>query len=565
MDYIVNKHNTDKEKYDNLIKSGLKSILSKIYANRKVGDIESTMFNPKKSIIPSTKLLNCLNMVYILSDIIQTKKRILIVADYDCDGATACTIGMKGLLALGANIDYMVPNRFKHGYGLTDTIIEEVMTTHKIKPDYILTVDNGIASHVGILKAKEYGIEVLVTDHHLAADTLPEALCIVNPNQHDCTFPSKNLAGCGVIYYIVKTLESYMTQKNLLPENYKKPILEDILALGTIADVVKLDLNNRNLVRMGMEIIKNNKANPGIKALFEISNRNIYRATTMDLGFSIGPRLNAAGRMDDMSVGIKCLLANTYSEALEYAKKLHDLNEERKNKQEEMVDIANNFINHNNLTQVVYDPDFHEGIIGIVAGKIKEQKYAPTIVFSNVEDNDELLKGSGRSIDGFHLRDGIDIIYKRKPHIIAKFGGHSMAAGLTIYKKYLNEFIEEFEAVAKEVLTEDLLQKNLFVDADINEHPLDLNIVKQLNNEIWGSGFETPLFQGQFDIIEQTILKDAHLKIKIKYQNEIIDAMLFGCNQKINDKKVDMVFSANVNFFRNEENLQFLIKQINSI
>ena len=462
MDYIVNKHNTDKEKYDNLINSGLKSILSKIYANRKVGDIESTMFNPKKSIIPSTRLLNCLDMVYILSDIIQKQKRILIVADYDCDGATACTIGMKGLLALGANIDYMVPNRFKHGYGLTDTIIEEVMATHKIKPDYILTVDNGIASHVGILKAKEYGIEVLVTDHHLAADTLPEALCIVNPNQHDCTFPSKNLAGCGVIYYIVKTLESYMKQKNLLPENYKKPVLEDILALGTIADVVKLDLNNRNLVRMGMEIIKNNKANPGIKALFEISNRNIYRATTMDLGFSIGPRLNAAGRMDDMSVGIKCLLANTYSEALEYAKKLHDLNEERKNKQEEMVDIANNFINHNNLTQVVYDPDFHEGIIGIVAGKIKEQKYAPTIVFSNVEDNDELLKGSGRSIDGFHLRDGIDIIYKRKPHIIAKFGGHSMAAGLTIYKKHLNEFIEEFEAVAKEVLTEDLLQKKSF-------------------------------------------------------------------------------------------------------
>lgn len=544
-----------------LIEAGINPYVARALARRGVDDPKIAKGDYR--IAPFNQLKGIQQLSGILADAIQHQQPIAVVADYDCDGATACTVAVTGLRALGANVTYLVPNRFEHGYGLTPSVVD-LVAERKPKPRWIVTVDNGIASNAGVKHANDLGIGVLVTDHHLPGPELPAAAAIVNPNQPGCPFPSKNLAGCGVMYYVLAATHTLLAQRNALPN---RPVLADwldIVALGTVADVVKLDANNRWLVRQGLARIRQGQTRPGVQALFEVSKRNAAMATGQDFGFSLGPRINAAGRLKDMSIGIQCLLSDTDAEAAHLAQQLYDLNEERKTIEGDMKEAALNEIDlsgqEGRFTRVVYGDTFHEGVIGIVAGRIKEDANTPVVVFAPAAEGD-LIKGSGRSIPGLHLRDALDLVHKRGNELLTKFGGHAMAAGLTLPKAKLPLFMELFESVVKELMGGQLQEKVLWVDGELPPEALDVQTAGALSDEVWGQGFEEPVWLGDFRIEDASLVgKDKnHLRMRVSIGDRTLDAMQFFCEDLPNSTRTQLAYKLSLNEFRGNQSAQLLV------
>nr|WP_314900494.1 single-stranded-DNA-specific exonuclease RecJ [uncultured Deefgea sp.] len=535
--------------------AGFSPLHAKLYAARGIESAKD-LEHELKHLLPFTQLKNAEAMGARLADAIAAGQRMLIVGDYDCDGATATTLGMKGLAAFGAKIDFIVPNRFEYGYGLTPEI---VALAAERQPDIIITVDNGIASHAGVEAARELGIEVLITDHHLPADTLPNAL-IVNPNQPECEFPSKNLAGVGVMFYVLMALRAELRGRGAFTDSAEPNLAQwlDIVALGTVADVVKLDANNRILVEQGLKRMRSGRASPGIMALFAAAGRYYGRASCFDLGFALGPRLNAAGRLDDMSFGINTLLAATEETALPLAKELDQLNRARREIEHGMREEAELALSsvavEDSFSICLYNTDWHQGVVGIVASRMKDRFNRPTIVFAN--GNDDEIKGSGRSIPGLHLRDALDLVSKRHPHLIRKFGGHAMAAGLSLNVNDFAAFKSAFEAVCRELLDEAALTRVLETDGELPEDAFVLETAEALDKQVWGQGFPAPVFQGVFRVVEQRIVGEKHSKLKLATKMGIVvEAMQFNWCEPI-PMDCLAVYKISVNEFRGERMLQ---------
>lgn len=542
-----------------LIQSGIAPLLARIYAARGI-DSPTQLDTDIKHLLPFNLLKDVEKMAGLLADAIADQKKLLVVADYDADGATACAVAMRGLSALGARVDFIVPNRFEYGYGLTPEIVQ---LAAKSSPDILLTVDNGIASVEGVAEARRLGMQVLVTDHHLPGDALPEALCIVNPNQPGCSFPSKNLAGVGVMFYVLMALRAKMRKRGAFADQAEPNLgnLLDLVALGTVADVVKLDDNNRILVQQGLQRIRAGRSCAGIQALLHVARRPAVRATAYEMGFIVGPRLNAAGRLEDMSLGICCLLTDDDAEAAEIATKLDALNHERRSIEADMQDSAlttlNTFDPEDGFSLSLFNEDWHQGVIGILASRLKDKFHRPVIAFARSRTGE--LKGSGRSIAGLHLRDALDLVSKRQPHLILKFGGHAMAAGLSIREEHLNDFRLAFEAVAHELLDTDALVKTIATDGSLNADEFSLNIARDLQRQVWGQGFPEPLFEGDFHVQTQRVVGEKHLKLKLSSPAGSFDAIRFFSADPAPDH-IHAVYSLSVNEYNGSESLQLIVR-----
>ena len=542
---------------------GLSAILARVLAARGIQD-SSQLDVSLARLIPPEKLTNASAMAVILADAIAANQSLLVVGDYDCDGATATAVAMRGLKSMGATVDYLVPNRFEYGYGLTPEI---VLLAAQQKPDIIITVDNGIASVEGVAKANALGIQVLVTDHHLPGDETPAASCMVNPNQRGCHFPSKNLAGVGVIFYVMLALRAELRKRGAFAEKPEPNLTEllDIVALGTVADLVKLDENNRILVEQGLRRIRAGKGCPAIRALMKLAGRDPSKANAQDLGFSVGPRLNAAGRLDDMSLGIACLISDDETAVQTMAQRLHAMNLERRSIEADMQEAANIALEdvdvRDRFSLSIYEPDWHQGVIGILASRIKEQYHRPVIAFAR--SNDGTLKGSGRSINGLHLRDALDLVSKRHPDLILKFGGHAMAAGLTIPEQGLETFRQVFEEVSASLLTPADLDAVIETDGSLSAHEVDWSVAEALDHQVWGQGFPPPLFGDAFIVKLQKVVGDRHLKLSLQKLDDdtgrLIDAIYFQ-QQEFLPQKVHVVYALQTNEFNGRQQVQLNIR-----
>jgi len=506
---------------DSLQSAGLTPLMSRLFAARGVADIAQVSVN-LSGLLPPHTLTNNRRMAGLLADAIQAGKKLLVIGDYDADGATATAVAVKGLRAFGADVGFLVPNRFEYGYGLTPEIVALAAAR---KPDLIITVDNGIASVDGVAAANALGMQVLITDHHLPGLETPQAACIINPNQHGCSFASKNLAGVGVMFYGLLALRAEFRERGVYAQQPEPNLTEllDLVALGTVADLVKLDENNRILVEQGLRRIRAGACCDGITALLRIAGREPAKATAQDLGFYAGPRLNAAGRLDDMTLGIQCLLAGSEAEAAQMAQQLHTLNLQRRSIEADMQDGANVALDEiemeNQYSISMFQADWHQGVIGILASRIKEQYHRPVIAFADAQqtiDGHGLLKGSGRSIPGLHLRDALDLLSKHQPDLILKFGGHAMAAGLTIKSDDFELFKHGFEAVVRSLITEADLESVLEVDGGLAVQDMTFQTAQLLENQVWGQGFAPPLFFGEFEVLAQRVLAEKHLKLTLK-------------------------------------------------
>ncbi|MGA2550594.1 MAG: single-stranded-DNA-specific exonuclease RecJ [Burkholderiaceae bacterium] len=504
-----------------LVEAGVSPLFARLFAARGVLDAAELNLELGQLLPPDT-LKNVEDAAKLLAAAIAADKKMVIVADYDCDGATACAVGVRGLRLFGAKIEYVVPNRFEYGYGLTPEIVR--LTHERFRPDLIITVDNGIASVEGALEARRLGIDVLVTDHHLAADVLPEAACIVNPNQPGCRFPSKHLAGVGVMFYVLLALRAHLRALGAYREA-PQPRLDSLLglvALGTVADVVRLDPNNRRLVAQGLQRIQAGRTQPGITALFLAAGRQARLASVHDLGFALGPRLNAAGRLADMALGIECLLTDDFERALEIAQQLDAINRERRGIEEQMQTTALELVERLGAESIashraslcLYDAAWHQGVVGILASRLKDRFHRPTVAFA--PNADGTLRGSGRSILGLHLRDVLDLVSKRHPGLIQRFGGHAMAAGLTIEKTAFDAFSEAFEAAVSATLDPKLLARTLEVDGPLDDAEATAATARAIAAEVWGQGFAIPLFCNEFMVVKQQVLQDKHLKLVLR-------------------------------------------------
>jgi len=543
-----------------LAASGLHPVLARIYAARGIREMRQ-IEHELGSLLPYTEMKGAMEMARLLADAIAIGKRLLIIADYDSDGATACAVAMRALRDFGATMDYLVPNRFEYGYGLTPEIVR---LAAERRPDIIITVDNGISSVAGVEEARKLGIEVLITDHHLPGEELPDAACIVNPNQPGCSFPSKNLAGVGVIFYVMLALRAELRNRGTYatkPEPNLARLL-DLVALGTVADVVKLDDNNRILVHQGLKRIRAGRASAGIAALLQVGGRKAERAATYDLGFVAGPRLNAAGRLDDMALGIECLLTDNVDQGLKLAQQLDTLNRERRAIEADMLESAESITQDLNLgTQdcfslCLHETDWHQGVIGILASRLKDKFHRPVIAFA--EGHEGELKGSGRSIPGLHLRDAIDLVSKREPELIKKFGGHAMAAGLTIDSAHLPRFRECFETVCSELLTPALLTRVIETDGTLKASEASLELAQLMRTEVWGQAFPDPSFQGEFKVAQQRVVGEKHLKLRLAQDGLSFEAMLFFHADPLPDR-VLAVYRLDVNEYNGNTSLQLLL------
>ncbi|MGO4328340.1 single-stranded-DNA-specific exonuclease RecJ [Cupriavidus sp. 2TAF22] len=515
-----------------LASAGLHPTLARILSARGVRE-PAELATELPGLVPPAAMKGIDHAATYLADAIAAGRRLLIVADYDCDGATACAVGVRGLRMLGARIDYIVPNRFEYGYGLTPEI---VALAAQQKPDVIVTVDNGIASVDGVAAANALGIDVVVTDHHLPGDQLPAAAVIVNPNQPGCEFPSKNLAGVGVMFYVLLALRAELRRRGVFDAQTQPRLdaLLDLVALGTVADVVKLDGNNRILVAQGLKRMRAGRMHAGVAALFRAAGREAARANTFDLGFGVGPRLNAAGRLADMSLGIECLLTDDANRAWEIAQELDGMNRERRDieagMQQEALQILEGPLGALDpaarFTVSVFNDTWHQGVIGIVASRLKEKYHRPTITFA--PGDEDTIKGSGRSIPGFHLRDALDLVSKRHPGLLVKFGGHAMAAGLTLRADTFGQFMEAFEAVGREWLSDEQLARVIETDGDIEDGCFSPEFVALLEQQVWGQGFPAPTFCGEFDVLRQSVLKGKHLKLQLGRGSQRFDAIWFN-------------------------------------
>ena len=544
----------DTDAMQTLLAQGVDPLLAKLYATRAVKNKSETEYN-LSALLPFQNLKNIQAASERLVQAIERQEKILIVADYDADGATACALGIRGLQAMGAQTDFFVPNRFEHGYGLTEQIAE---LAAQAGTNLLLTVDNGIASVAGVQRAQQLGMDVLITDHHLPGEQLPECI-IVNPNQPGDQFPSKALAGVGVMFYVLMALRYHLRQQNWFSKHPEPNLAQwlDLVALGTIADVVPLDQNNRLLVTQGLRRIKADKMQAGIRALFAVAKRNPQQAHAFDLGFAIGPRLNAAGRLDDMSLGIACLLSDDMESATDLAEQLNDLNHERRQIQRSMQDEANlqlaGFNTENSYSIVAYHDNWHQGVTGILAGRLRETFHRPSIVFAQAEDG--ILRGSGRSITGLHLRDALDIVSKRRPDIIQKFGGHAMAAGLSISEMHLAAFQNEFEAVCRQLIRPADLNYTYQTDGSLDNQYLNLATAQQLAALVWGQNFPEPCFCDEFKVIRQQIVGTGHIKAVLHKNNYEYEVMFFRCTATL-PEHIRVVYRLVANQWRQQMELQ---------
>lgn len=559
--------------------SDLPVILQRIYAQRGISTEEEINHSLSKVLTPGD-LLNVNSGVELIYRCIQENQRILIVGDFDADGATSTALFIRALHSLGfSNVQYLVPNRFEFGYGLTPEIVDVAV---KQNPDLIITVDNGISSIEGVAAAKAKGINVLITDHHLPGDTLPQADVIINPNQPNDEFPSKNLAGVGVVFYVLSALRTHLREHKWFEKRkIKEPNFAqflDLVAVGTVADVAKLDYNNRILVDQGLRRIRASKCCPGISAILKMAGRNLSRLSASDLGFVIGPRLNAAGRLEDMSLGIECLLTDNEEQAITFANKLNELNEERKQIEQQMQGQAIKVLNKSNATEefdkdymgkfgiALFDPSWHQGVIGIVAARIKEKFHRPTIVFAKVNETE--LKGSARSITGLHIRDALDLIATRHPRLINTFGGHAMAAGLSISADNFENFAQIFDQTIKELVTPEQLEAILLSDGELNDNELSLDVAEIIFQAgPWGQGFPEPVFDGIFDINQHRIVGERHLKLNLTPSGgkQKIDAIAFNINKYNWNETVTQIqiaYQLTVNEFRGVRSPQLIVQYL---
>jgi single-stranded-DNA-specific exonuclease len=562
----ITARNVPPQCVERLLASGVHPLLARVYAARGVTapvEVSSDFAH----LAPPESMLNLGTMARTLADAVAAEKRLLIVADYDADGATACAVGMRALSAFGALVDYLVPNRFEYGYGLTPEIVR--LAHARARPDVLITVDNGISSFEGVAEANRLGMMVLVTDHHLPAATLPDAACIINPNQPGCAFPSKNLAGVGVMFYLMVALRAELRQRGWFdsrpstPER-RVPNLAELLplvALGTVADVVPLDSNNRILVHQGLQRIRAGRMQPGVAALIQTAGRDHRRATAYDLGFVAGPRLNAAGRLTDMSLGIECLACADAGRAAAIAADLDRLNRQRREIESGMQDEALAALDamaaEEASSLTLFDAGWHQGVIGIVAGRIKDRFHRPTIAFAR--SNPDEIRGSGRSIPGLHLRDALDRVAVRHPGLILKFGGHAAAAGLTLRESDFGRFRAAFEETARTLLTPNDLLRVIETDGALDPAYCNLETAAVLGREVWGQGFPAPRFCDEFEVAAQRVVGDQHLKLALKRGALAVEAIRFQRPEAL-PPRIRAVYAPVVHEYRGMQSLQLTIE-----
>lgn len=577
---LIKRRESDNEK--TRFSSAVPGVLQKIYAARGLSKDEDIDLSLQQLLVPNLKGLP--EAVQIIADALQKQQSILIVGDFDCDGATSSAVAVQALRDMGAReVDFLVPNRFEYGYGLTPEIVE---VAANCQPSLLITVDNGISSVDGVALANRLGMRVVVTDHHLAPEQLPDAAAIVNPNQPGCNFASKNLAGVGVIFYVMSALRAELRSRNWFQEqNIPEPKMADYLdlvALGTVADVVPLDKNNRILVAQGIARIKAGRVRPGIKALLDVAGRSANRLVSADFGFAIGPRLNAAGRLDDMSIGIRCLLAKDSFTADELAAQMNDLNHDRRSIETAMQREAEKTLQALSLNEetmpyglCLYQGDWHQGVIGILASRIKDKYHRPTIVFADAEHKsgeEPEIKGSARSVTGLHIRDTLDAIATKHPQLLKKFGGHAMAAGMSLLKKDYQAFVEAFDQEVRKQLTIDDLQAVIFSDGELQAEAFNLALAQQLRDAgPWGQHFPEPVFDGEFQLLQQRIVGEKHLKMTVTSGGgeQAMDAIAFNVDvERWPDNTVETVrlaYRLDVNEFRGNQSLQLMVSHIQPV
>ncbi|KRC04134.1 single-stranded-DNA-specific exonuclease RecJ [Hydrogenophaga sp. Root209] len=559
-----------------LEQGGLHPLLARLFAARGITSTDE-LDDALARLIPPSQMLGAQDAARALADAMAANQAICIVADYDCDGATACAVGLRGLRLLGApmgfdRVNYLVPDRVTDGYGLTPSISKRVKAQGA---DVLVTVDNGIASVDGVRAARELGLQVIVTDHHLPAIrdgevTLPQDCIIVNPNQPGCTFESKSIAGVGVMFYVLLALRAELRERGVFTAQNQPKIdnLLPLVALGTVADVVKLDANNRRLVAQGLKRVRAGAMPPGMTALFNVAARKPDAATGFDFGFALGPRLNAAGRLADMTLGIECLTTDDALRADELARTLDGINRERKAIEGDMRDqalqMAEEMFDESEEPPpalVVFDPDFHEGVVGIVASRLKDKLHRPTFVFasSGAEGKENELKGSGRSIAGFHLRDALDLVAKRHPGVLLRFGGHAMAAGCTIDEEHLETFETALQQVAHEWLDAATLQRRMEADGALDTKYRRADLVDTLHKEVWGQGFAPPVFCEEVQVVSQRLVGEKHLALKLKHQGEPVDGIWFGHTEPL-PARVKIAFRLDADEWQGQRRVRFLVE-----
>ena len=550
-----------------LEQAGIHPLLARLYAARGVTGTEE-LDDTLAKLLPPSSMLGLPEAATLLANAIAQNKRLCIVADYDCDGATACAVALRGLRLLGAHhVAYIVPDRIVDGYGLTAPIAQRVKDSGA---DVLITVDNGIASMDGVAHARALGLQVLVTDHHLPAAELPNADVIVNPNQPGCGFVSKSIAGVGVMFYVLMALRSELRTRGVFDAatQPKLDVLLPLVALGTVADVVKLDANNRRLVAQGLKRVRALAMPAGLASLFVASGRSAPVATTFDFGFALGPRINAAGRLSDMTLGIECLLTDDPARADELAKTLDGINRERRviegDMREQAMLIAESLFDEGDEAPpaiCVFDPDFHEGVVGIVASRIKDKLHRPTFVFaaSAAPGKEHELKGSGRSIPGFHLRDALDLVAKRHPGVLLRFGGHAMAAGCTIHEDGLDTFEQGLIQVAQEWLDAATLTRRLETDGPLNPEYRRVDLVDTLHKEVWGQGFAAPTFSEEVEVLSQRLVGEKHLALKLKHQGQPVDGIWFGHTEPL-PARVTLAFRLDADEWNGVRRVRFLVE-----
>jgi single-stranded-DNA-specific exonuclease len=558
-------------------------LLQRVLSARGVSSDSDVDYRLQQLLPPST-LKGLPEALALLVAAVTQQQRVLIVGDFDADGATSCALSILALRAMGLQqVDFLVPNRFEYGYGLTPEIVE---VANDFQPNLIVTVDNGIASVAGVEKAKALGIKVLVTDHHLPPDILPDADAIINPNQRGCEFPSKNLAGVGVIFYLLSVLRSRLRDLQWFTEQkIPEPVMADYLdlvALGTVADVVPLDRNNRILVHQGLARLKAGFARPGILALLQVAGKDYQRVSSSDFGFIIGPRLNAAGRLDDMSIGIQCLLTDNVDVAHALAAELDGLNRERRAIESSMQTEALKYLEHVAVDEAsipagicLYDESWHQGVVGILASRIKEKFYRPVIAFAPADVGNETaqIKGSARSIPGLHIRDVLDSIATQHPEILQKFGGHAMAAGLSLRQQDYLRFTQLFDEAVKAQLSEEDFQEVLLSDGALSDDDCQLPTAYAIQDAgPWGQQFPEPIFDGEFYLIQQRIVGEKHLKLVLAFDQQgqkTVDAIAFNVDLKewpnAQAKKIYLAYQLSVNVFRGQESVQLMVKYIAAV
>ncbi len=555
-----------------LEQAGVHPLLAQLYAARGVRSADE-LDDGLARLLPPASMKGTQEAALLLAGAIAANKKICVVADYDCDGATACAVALRGLRLLGATqVSYIVPDRVVDGYGLTAPIAERVKATGA---DLLVTVDNGIASLDGVARARQLGMQVLVTDHHLpalkdGAIVLPDADVIVNPNQPGCSFESKAMAGVGVMFYVLLALRAELRQRGIF-DSGKQPKLDTLLplvALGTVADVVKLDANNRRLVAQGLKRIRSGAMPAGVAALFTAAGRVAAVATSFDFGFALGPRINAAGRLSDMTLGIECLLTDDAGRADELAKTLDGINRERRDieagMREQAQYAADAMIDEDEVPPpaiAIFDPDFHEGVVGIVASRIKDKLHRPSFVFaaSQAPGREHELKGSGRSIPGFHLRDALDLVAKRHPGVLLRFGGHAMAAGCTIPEEQFEVFEQALQQVAHEWLDAATLTRRLDTDGPLAPQYRRADLVDTLHREVWGQGFAAPTFSEEVEVVSQRLVGEKHLALKLKHQGQPVDGIWFGHTESL-PARVKLAFRLDADEWQGIKRVRFLVE-----